>query len=60
MAMDLTKDCPHCNAPRGQMCEETCKVNGEKAKNLKAALAVLGLYLGKNWREIKSYSEKRG
>lgn len=57
MGMDLREDCPHCNAIVGQICEESCKANGQKVKALKKALVDLGLYLNDlDWTEIRSYS----
>ena len=36
--MDLKQDCPHCDALKGQICEESCEANGDFIKILKDAL----------------------
>lgn len=47
MGMDLTKDCPHCEAKIGQLCTEDCRVNGANIKELNKILARLDLRLNK-------------
>lgn len=43
--MDLTIDCPHCEAKVGEFCKENCEVNGEKIGKLAIALMELDLTL---------------
>ena len=43
MSMDLTENCPHCDAKTGEGCSESCSVNGKKVKQLFDALYALDL-----------------
>lgn len=45
MSMDLRRECHHCGAEVGEICKETCSVNGEEVKALIKALADLDLSL---------------
>ena len=45
MSMDLTEDCPHCPALKGEICTDDCEVNGEKIKRLRKALSDLDMTL---------------
>jgi len=41
--MDLSQECPHCNAGVGEICEVTCEVNGKYIKKLSKNLEDLDL-----------------
>ena len=41
--MDLTIDCPHCEALVGEICKKDCSINGEKVKELEKALCNVSL-----------------
>lgn len=43
MSMDLSVKCSHCGADIGEICKESCSVNGEKIKKVNMLLKELGL-----------------
>jgi len=43
MSMDLTVKCPHCDAGKGEMCEDRCSANGNYIKKLNTVLHSLNL-----------------
>lgn len=45
MSMNLEIPCPHCTAKAGQICTVTCKINGERVRDLIDALTQLDLSL---------------
>jgi len=43
MSMDLSEDCPHCEAKAGEGCSLNCEVNGKKVEQLIRVLHALDL-----------------